>query len=132
MEPDPHAGADGLYTIEASISTTTGTRPCGKSSTGVQTREKFHIRYYNDDLSFITLEKKIKHNDLCQKLDAPLSREEYQRLLRAPGPWMLEHPQELVRELYCKMQTQQLRPRVLVSLCAGALCLRSRQRAGDL
>ena len=41
--------------------------------------------------------------------------EEYQRLLRAPGPWMLEHPQELVRELYCKMQTQQLRPRVLVS-----------------
>ena len=28
---------------------------------------------------------------------------------------MLEHPQELVRELYCKMQTQQLRPRVLVS-----------------
>ena len=28
---------------------------------------------------------------------------------------MLEHPQMLVRELYCKMQLQQLRPRVLVS-----------------
>lgn len=28
---------------------------------------------------------------------------------------MLEHPQSLVRELYCKMKTQQLRPRVLVS-----------------
>ena len=28
---------------------------------------------------------------------------------------MLNHPQELVRELYCKMQYQQLKPRVVVS-----------------
>ena len=28
---------------------------------------------------------------------------------------MLKHPDGLVRELYCKMKTQQLRPRVLVS-----------------
>ena len=28
---------------------------------------------------------------------------------------MLEHPQPLVQELYCKMKTHQLRPRVLVS-----------------
>ncbi|MDD7491776.1 MAG: hypothetical protein PUK39_04030 [Clostridiales bacterium] len=25
--------------------------------------KKFRIRYYNEDLSFITLEKKLKHND---------------------------------------------------------------------
>ena len=81
----------------------------------MQRREKFRIRYYNDDFSFITLEKKIKHNDLCMKIDAPLTAEEYRRLLQAPGPWMLAHPQPLVRELYCKMKTQQLRPRVLVS-----------------
>lgn len=115
MEPDPHAGADGLYTIRSVYFDNYRDKALREKLDGVQTREKFRIRYYNDDLSFITLEKKIKHNDLCQKLDAPLSREEYQRLLRAPGPWMLEHPQELVRELYCKMQTQQLRPRVLVS-----------------
>lgn len=115
MEPDPHAGADGLYTIRSIYFDNYRDKALREKLVGVQTREKFRIRYYNDDLSFITLEKKIKHNDLCQKLDAPLSREEYQRLLRAPGPWMLEHPQELVRELYCKMRTQQLRPRVLVS-----------------
>ena len=77
----------------------------------MQRREKFRIRYYNDDLSFITLEKKLKHNDLCMKVDAPLTAEDYRRILQAPGPWMLEHPQELC----CKMKTQQLRPRVLVS-----------------
>ncbi len=81
----------------------------------MQRREKFRIRHYNDDLSFITLEKKIKHNDLCMKVDAPLTAEEYRRILRQPGPWMLAQPEELVRELYCKMKTQQLRPWVLVS-----------------
>ena len=29
--------------------------------------------------------------------------------------WVLEHPEPLVGELYCKMKLQQLRPRVLVS-----------------
>ena len=49
------------------------------------------------------------------KLDAPLTWEEFQKILQKPGSWMLAHPQPLVRELYCKMKTQQLRPRVLVS-----------------
>ena len=115
MEPDPHAGADGLYTIRSIYFDNYRDKALREKLDGVQTREKFRIRYYNDDLSFITLEKKIKHNDLCKKLDAPLTAEEYQRLLQAPGPWMLEHPEPLVGELYCKMKLQQLRPRVLVS-----------------
>ena len=115
MEPDPHAGADGLYTIRSIYFDNYRDKALREKLDGVQTREKFRIRYYNDDLSFITLEKKIKHNDLCKKLDAPLTAEEYQRILQAPGPWMLEHPEPLVGELYCKMKLQQLRPRVLVS-----------------
>ena len=115
MEPDPHAGADGLYTIRSIYFDNYRDKALREKLDGAQTREKFRIRYYNDDLSFITLEKKIKHNDLCKKLDAPLTAEEYQRLLQAPGPWMLEHPEPLVGELYCKMKLQQLRPRVLVS-----------------
>ena len=49
------------------------------------------------------------------KLDALISLEDFHKILAEPGAWMLEHPQMLVRELYCKMQLQQLRPRVLVS-----------------
>lgn len=115
MKPDPHAGADGTYTIRSVYFDNYDDKALREKADGVPQREKFRIRYYNDDFSFITLEKKIKHNDLCMKLDAPLTQEEYRRLLRAPGPWMLAHPEALVRELYCKMTTQQLRPRVLVS-----------------
>ena len=115
MKRDPHAGADGLYTIRSVYFDNYKDKALREKVNGVQKREKFRIRYYNDDFSFIALEKKIKYNNLCLKLDAPLTQEAYRRLLLEPGPWMLEHPQGLVRELYCKMKTQQLRPRVLVS-----------------
>lgn len=115
MRHDAHAGADGRYTIRSVYFDNYRDKALREKTDGVQRREKFRIRYYNDDFSFITLEKKIKHNDLCLKLDAPLTGEEYRRILCDPGEWMLAHPEALVRELYCKMQTQQLRPRVLVS-----------------
>lgn len=115
MKRDPHTRADGLYTIRSVYFDNYGDKALREKVNGVQKREKFRIRYYNDEFSFITLEKKIKHNDLCMKIDAPLTVEEYRRILQEPGTWMLEHPQPLVQELYCKMKTQQLRPRVLVS-----------------
>ena len=115
MKRDPHTQADGLYTIRSVYFDNYGDKALREKINSVQHREKFRIRYYNDDFSFITLEKKIKHNNLSMKLDAPLTVEEYRRILQEPGAWMLEHPQSLVRELYCKMKTQQLRPRVLVS-----------------
>ena len=115
MKRDLHVGADGRYTIRSVYFDNYQDKALREKVNGVPKREKFRIRYYNDDFSFITLEKKIKHNDLCMKIDAPLTVEEYWRILQEPGPWMLEHPQPLVRELYCKMKTQQLRPRVLVS-----------------
>ena len=115
MKTDPHTNSKGVYIIRSVYFDNYNDKALREKIDGVQRREKFRIRYYNDDLSFITLEKKIKHNDLCQKLDAPLTQEEFQKILQEPGSWMLAHPQPLIRELYCKMQTQQLRPRVLVS-----------------
>lgn len=115
MKPDAHVGADGTYLIRSVYFDNYRDKALREKLDGVQHREKFRIRWYNDDWSFVTLEKKIKHNDLCQKLDAPLTREEFEKILAAPGAWMRAHPQPLVRELFYSMQTQQLRPRVLVS-----------------
>ena len=42
---------------------------------GVDKREKFRIRLYNDDTSFIRLEKKSKKNGLCQKLNANITKD---------------------------------------------------------
>lgn len=115
MKRDPHTGENGVYTIRSVYFDNYKDKALREKVDGVQLREKFRIRYYNDAFSFITLEKKIKHNNLCMKVDARITREEYVRILSEPGAWMLDHSQPLVRELYCKMKTQQLKPRVLVS-----------------
>lgn len=78
-------------------------------------REKFRIRYYNDNFSFIALEKKVKNNNLCLKLDAPVNKSQFQQLLGGDTGWMAGSGNPLVQEFCRKIQAQQLRPRVLVS-----------------
>ena len=132
MKRDTHTGMDGLYTIRSVYFDNYRDKALREKTDGVQLREKFRIRYYNDDFSFITLEKKIKHNNLCMKVDARITQEEYEKILCEPGVWMLSHPQPLVRELYCKMKTQQLRPPRAGVLCAGTVHLRCRKCPRDL
>lgn len=81
---------------------------------GVNNREKFRIRYYNDDFSFIKLEKKSKINGLCSKQAASLTKEQCECLLEGDIGWMKESKDPLIMELYTKMHYQQLRPRTLV------------------
>ena len=78
------------------------------------TREKFRIRYYNDDLDFIRLEKKSKLNGLGTKDNAALNREQAQAIVDGDVEWMLDDSQPLVRELYIKMKTTGLHPKTIV------------------
>ena len=115
MQPDLHTGADGRYLIRSIYFDNYKDKALQEKTEGVARREKFRIRYYNDDFSFIVLEKKRKDNNLCLKFDAEITEEECRQLLEGSLNWMRGHPSELVRELYVKMHTQMLRPRVLVS-----------------
>lgn len=81
---------------------------------GVNNREKFRIRYYNDDFSYIKLEKKSKINGLCNKQAVNLTKEQCEALLEGDIDWMKESKEPLVIELYTKMNYQQLKPRTLV------------------
>lgn len=81
---------------------------------GVKNREKFRIRYYNDDTSFIRLEKKSKYGNLGSKMSAPLLPQEVQDIIEGKIEWMKESPAPLIRELYEKMVTQGLKPKTIV------------------
>jgi len=115
MIADPHAGASGLYRIRSIYFDNSDDKALREKIDGIGKREKFRIRYYNDDFSFITLEKKMKIDSFCLKYDAEISEDECRRILNGDLAFMKDHPQELVRELYAKMNYQRLRPRVLVS-----------------
>ena len=139
MKADPHASAEGRYLVRSIYFDNLSDKALREKIDGVAKREKFRIRYYNDDLSYIVLEKKMKIGSLCLKCSAPITEEECRKILSGGRSsvtdggrssvtdggrgslrngdlsFMKEHPQELVRELYAKMTCQQLRPRVLVS-----------------
>lgn len=115
MKPDSHALTDGSYTIHSIYFDNADDKALREKLSGAPQREKWRIRWYNDDLSFIRLEKKMKRDTLCRKLSAPLTEAECRALAEGKTNWMAEHPAPLVRELYCKCRAQQLRPRVLVS-----------------
>ncbi len=113
MKSDPHA-VDGRYEIRSLYFDTWADRALREKLDGVSVREKFRIRYYNGDTRIIHLEKKRKWNSLGNKQSAPLTPEEARAVADGRLDWMKEHPQGLVRELYAKMRTQELRPRTIV------------------
>lgn len=115
MSADPHVSENGKYQIRSIYFDNSDDKALCEKEDGVARREKFRIRYYNDDFSFITLEKKMKINDLCLKTDATITEDECRRLLDGDLEWMRDHPEGLVKELYAKMHYQRLKPRVLVS-----------------
>jgi len=87
---------------------------------GVNRREKFRIRYYDGDASYICLEKKSKWNGLCGKRSVLLGVQEVRDLLNGDLSWMPNSGRPLVQELYRKMRTSGLRPRTIVDYTRDA------------
>ena len=111
--PDPHA-IDGKYYIRSLYFDTPEDKALKEKVDGVDRREKFRIRYYNDDLSFIRLEKKSKLNGLGTKDMAALSKEHAQDIVDGNIDWMLDDEQPLIRELYADMKNSLLQPKTIV------------------
>ncbi len=112
---DPHARDDGTYLIRSIYFDNIDDKALSEKLIGTSCREKFRIRYYNDDLEYVTLEKKQKIRDLCKKCECPLTKDEVCDILSGDTGFMKDHPAQLVRELYAAMTTMGLRPKVLVS-----------------
>lgn len=113
MQPDPHA-IDGRYLIRSLYFDTPADTALREKLDGVSRREKFRIRLYNHDPGLIHLEKKSKLAGLCNKQSTVLTSRQAQKIVDGDLDWMLLSEHGLIRELYAKMQTQQLRPKTIV------------------
>lgn len=111
--PDPHYGAQS-YHIRSLYFDNFRDKALRERLNGQECREKFRIRYYNFDDSYIVLEKKSKFKDLCGKQSTPITREEVERLLRGDIDWLMQKDASLCHELYAKMRSQMLKPKVIV------------------
>lgn len=111
--PDPHA-VNGKYFIRSLYFDDMTDKALREKLDGINRREKFRIRYYNEDTSLIHLEKKSKRNGLGFKESAVLTEEEAQAIVDGNLDWMPSSVRPLVQELYSKMKSQGLRPKTIV------------------
>lgn len=112
-KPDSHA-INGTYLIRSLYFDNNSDKALREKINGVNIREKFRIRYYNHDTSFIHLEKKSKINGLCLKESARITKEQAQAIVDGQYEWMLETDIPLFHELYSKMKSQGLHPKTIV------------------
>ena len=114
MKRDPHTGSDGTYSIRSLYFDNYNDRALFEKINGDNPRSKFRIRIYNGRQDFICLEKKVKRDELTQKLAAPITKEEYDKIVSGDIDWMLNDGRGVVAELYAQMKGYSLRPKTLV------------------
>lgn len=111
---DKNATPSGTYHIRSLYFDNFSDKALMEKINGYSKREKFRIRYYNDNFDFIKLEKKSKINGLCTKFSAPLTREQCEKILNNDIDWMIDSDKSLIQELYFKIKSQMLKPKTVV------------------
>ena len=112
MNYDSHY-PDGTYLVRSLYFDDLYDRALREKLDGVGKREKFRIRLYNRDDSFISLEKKSKINGLCQKQSVLIDSGLAKRLSRGDYGGSEGCGSPLLTELYVKMKGG-ISPKVLV------------------
>lgn len=114
LKKDAHVGRRGYYLVRSLYFDTPADTALREKIDGVSRREKFRIRFYNGDPSFIRLEAKRKEGGLCYKQSAPLSEDESRRIIAGDIDWMAAHDEPLLVALYSRMRGHCLSPRTIV------------------
>lgn len=113
MSADSHA-PEGRYEIRSLYFDNIYDKALLEKVDGISKREKFRLRYYNNDTVFIRLEKKSKIDGLCSKESAVLTEEEARKISCGNYDFMAASDKPLVCELYSKICSQGLKPRTIV------------------
>ncbi len=113
MQADLHA-IDGKYFIRSLYFDDLFDTALREKIDGVSRREKFRLRYYNGDTSFIQLEKKSKINGLCLKEQTAVTFNEATDLINRDFRNINTAERPLLAELIFKMKTKGLKATTIV------------------
>ena len=113
MQADAHA-IDGKYLIRSLYFDTPTNKALNEKRDGLSRRHKFRIRYYNGNKDIIHLEKKCKVGGVGLKVSANLTEAQAQSIVDGDIAWMENDENELIKELYYRMKSERLEPKVIV------------------
>ena len=81
---------------------------------GISKREKFRIRFYNLDKSYIVLEKKQKINNMTNKRSCRITEEQVRDILEKRNLTIEESNNSLLNEFYIKLLFEGYRPACVI------------------
>ena len=113
LRPDPHAG-EGGYSIRSLYFDDLWNSASEDKEAGILMRKKYRIRIYNGGDRVIRFERTNKFGEYIYKESAPLSREEFYRILSGDCAFLLHSEHSLLQEFYVEYRSVCLRPRVIV------------------
>ncbi|MDR0946617.1 MAG: polyphosphate polymerase domain-containing protein [Ruminococcus sp.] len=112
--PDKNAGETGVYKIGSLYFDDFWRRSYTEKLMGTSRRAKYRIRVYNDDDSFIRLERKLKFDKYISKQSEAISRVEFEKIMDGDYAFLLKSDKPLLREFYYECMSNVMRPRVIV------------------
>jgi len=118
MRPDAHS--DGRYTVHNIYFDSIYDSFYNEKHIGAFIRDKYRIRWYNNDFSFIRLERKHKEGALSSKRSVLLSKEQLDMLIR--GDFSLNMDDPLWEEFINVHRLCRLRPSAAFSYLREAYC----------
>ena len=104
---------DGSYLIKSLYFDNLDSDSYYEKMDGVLYRKKYRIRIYNNDDSFIRLEKKMKHNNMTAKEQMLISKDIYSKILNGKLD-EIENPKGLLLEFITNAKTKHLVPSIVV------------------
>ncbi|MBF7096626.1 polyphosphate polymerase domain-containing protein [Alkalibacter sp. M17DMB] len=114
LKKDEHASGD-TYLVKSLYFDTVYDEALNEKLSGDPTREKFRIRFYNNDIKFLRLEKKVKFYNKGYKLSAKLEEDEAEKIIRGDLEFLKYSNEDLLREFYIKNRIKLIKPKVVIA-----------------
>lgn len=114
MKPDTHAQDTRFYTVRSLYFDDYAHKCFYENLSGTEPREKFRIRLYNSDASFITLELKQKIHGMTKKHSCPVTKEQCMLLSEGRTADIRALDSPIYRKFCIAQQTRLLKPKVVV------------------
>lgn len=114
MQVDPYATKDGKYLIRSVYFDNFDNKVLTEKKEGFYQRDKFRVRLYDYNMTFLNLEKKSKRNNLTYKQKCQVTPEEYEKMRIGEIAWMEYDARSLIRDLYIQMNLFQIKPVTVV------------------
>ena len=115
MELDSHTPLKGRYIIHSLYFDDYKDSSLYTTDAGISKRFKWRIRYYDDDLSYIVLERKEKVDSRCHKKSCKLTISEYENIVSGNiTDLVYETDKNLIKELARDILLYNFKPKVVI------------------